>query len=158
MKAFILLIFTAAVLQCGNQKQNGDKKDSTSAKSDIEFKTIGQGSLYGNGEEGIPPQNIIIDNQEEWKSLQKKMNAVNEVTFGFSETDIDFSKFTLLAAFDKVRGHGGVSIEIKKLSENEEEVKFAAETHSPKGMATAVMNQPYHIVKIPITKKKIIFE
>lgn len=159
MKAFVLLILTTVALQCGSQKPSGDKKGGASENpGQIELKTIGQGTLYGNGEEGIPQQNIIIDNKAEWTNLQEKMNSVNKVTPGFSETDIDFSEFIILAAFDKVQGYGGVSIEITKLSENEKEVKFSAKTHSPGGVATTVMNQAFHIVKIPATKKRILFK
>ena len=85
------------------------------------------------------------------------MNAVNKVSDNFTETKIDFSKFTVIAVFDAVKTSGGHSIELD-IKPNTENVVVEVSRKSPDGMATSVMTQPYHIVKIPKTDLPIVFQ
>jgi len=123
----------------------------------IKFTLIGQGNLYGDGQEKISKQNLTILDSNSWKELMIKMNTVNNVSDGFSEIDIDFANFIVIAVFDKVYGNGGHSIDITKITENENEVIVSIE-NILKGNITSVVTQPYHIVKIPKTNKLIFFE
>ncbi len=118
---------------------------------------IGKGNLYGSGSEGIEKQNLIITSPKEWKDLLNKMNAVNKVSDGFSETDIDFSEYTVIAVFDEVKNSGGHSL---NLVIQETKDKFLVEVlrKSPDGIATSVMTQPYYIVKVPKGELPIVFE
>lgn len=118
---------------------------------------IGKGNLYGSGSEGIEKQNLIVTSPEEWKDLLNKMNAVNKVSDSFSETDIDFSEYTVIAVFDEVKNSGGHSL---NLVIQETKDKFLVEVlrKSPDGIATSVMTQPYYIVKVPKSELPIIFE
>lgn len=163
MKALALMIFAATVLGCGsgNKKKatDGETEKNTAAKPEqVEFQTIGQGNLYGSGKEGISQQKTVIVDSDSWTRLMEKMNSVNNVTSGFSETDIDFTKYSVIAVFDKVQNSGGNSIEVVKITESENQIKVFVETTSPDGMATSVMTQPFHIVKIPATDKEVVFE
>ena len=118
---------------------------------------IGAGNLYGNGNEKITKQNLIISTKMAWSELMGKMNSVNNETHNFAETDIDFSKFIVLALFDEVKGSGGYSLNITGILENQDNVTVAVQSISPTGNVFLVMSQPYCIVKIPNTAKKIIF-
>ena len=117
---------------------------------------VAKGDLYGNGQEGIPQQFLVISNQMEWESLKAQMDAVNSVTENFVETEIDFSQYTLIAAFDQIRGTGGHSIDITSIDETPDMLHVTVEKLL-NGNLTAVMTQPYHIVKIPATTKAIVF-
>jgi hypothetical protein len=113
--------------------------------------------LYGAGSEGIAKQNLAIQTQEEWNNLITAMNSVNNVSNNFTETDIDFSKYQVLAIFDEVKGSGGWSIDITGVTEYQDEIIVTVENLQKGGTAT-VMTQPYYIVKIPKSDKKIIFD
>ena len=118
---------------------------------------IGKGNLYGSGSEGIQKQSLVITSSEEWKDLLNKINAVNKVSDSFSETNIDFSKYTVIAVFDEVKNSGGHSL---NLVIQETKDKFLVEVlrKSPDGIATSVMTQPYYIVKVPKSELPITFE
>ncbi len=118
---------------------------------------IGKGNLYGSGSEGIEKQNLIITSPKEWKDLLNKMNAVNKVSDSFSETDIDFSEYTVIAVFDEVKNSGGHSLNLV-LEEADDKILIEVLRKSPDGMATSVMTQPYYIVKIPKPSLPIVFE
>ena len=118
---------------------------------------IGAGNLYGNGNEKITKQNLVISNSLAWTELMGKMNSVNNETQNLTETNIDFSKFIVLAIFDEVKVSGGYSINIPGILENQDNLTVTVQQTAPTGSAYAVMTQPYCIVKIPITAKKITF-
>ncbi|APY08206.1 hypothetical protein BWZ20_07775 [Winogradskyella sp. J14-2] len=109
---------------------------------------IGKGNLHGSGAEGIEQQNLIVTSSEEWQNLLNSINSVNKVSNSFSETDIDFSKYTVLAVFDEVKNSGGHSLNLV-VEETKDKILIEVLRKSPDGIATSVMTQPYHIVKIP---------
>ena len=134
---------------------NCDKTDND--YNQIEFTTIGQDNLYGNGQENIDKENLTISDTDSWNELITKMNTVNNVSDGFAETDIDFLNFMVIAVFDEVYGNGGHSIDIVRIEENENKIIVTID-NILKGNLTSVMTQPFHIVKIKKTDKLIIFE
>jgi len=116
------------------------------------FVLIGQDSL--SGREGIPQQDIVITTQEEWEDL--KITMIN--TENFRETEIDFEEFQIIAVFDKVRPSGSWKIAITCTTEYSDSITVTVHTIAPKGHDFSVEVQPYHIVKIPVTKKSIEFK
>lgn len=147
-KIFITLVLLFA-LNC-KSTQNKERM----GEEDIAL--IGKGNLYGSGEEGIKAQNSIITDESDWQDLMAKMNSLNKVSDGFSESKIDFSKYTIIAAFDEVKTTGGHSLELN-ITPNSENIKVNVISKSPDGMATDVMTQPYYIVKITKSDLPIIF-
>jgi len=119
---------------------------------------IAQGELFGSGQEGIIKQNLVIKTQTEWNNLITAMNSVNNVSRNFAETDVDFSKYQIIAAFDDVKGCGGYSISITQIEEHAERIVVTVNQYSPQGACPTVMTQPYHIVKIPVSDKQIVFQ
>ena len=118
---------------------------------------IAQGELYGNGDEGITKQNLVIRTQEEWDNLLNAMNSVNNVSDSFAETEIDFNSYLVIAVFDEVRGNSGCSINIAHIIEYIDSI--VVDVHIATTISGYdVMNQPYYIVKIPVTNKNIVFE
>ncbi len=123
----------------------------------VNFTLIAQDNLYGAGEENIDQQNLRISDSNSWNELMDKMNTVNNVCDNFTETTIDFGNFIIIAVFDNIKSHGGHSIDITKIIENENKTITTID-NVLKGNATTVMTQPFHIVKIPKTDKSVIFE
>ncbi len=136
-----------------NCKSSENKAKMT--KEDIVL--IGKGNLYGSGSEGIEKQNLIVTSPEEWKDLLNKMNAVNKVSDSFSETDIDFSEYTVIAVFDEIKNSGGHSLNLV-IQETKDKILVEVLRKGPNGIATSVMTQPYYIVKIPKPSLPIVFE
>lgn len=148
-KIFVTLILLFA-LNC-----KSTENQAKMANEDIVL--IAKGNLYGSGEESIEKQNLVITEQQEWEALLSKINAVNNASDGFTETKIDFSKYSVIAVFDEVKTSGGHSLELDIKPESN---KIIVEVirKSPDGMATTVMTQPYYIVKVPKSDLPIEFK
>ncbi|MDD3721249.1 MAG: protease complex subunit PrcB family protein [Lutibacter sp.] len=151
MKTKITILIITIIIGLTSCNKNDDELNL------VEFTQIGQNNLYGNGEENIIKQDLVISESNSWNELIGKMNTVNYVSDEFTETDIDFANFIVIAVFDKIYGNGGHSIDIIKIRENENKVIITIENILG-GDATSIMTQPFHIVKIPKTDKLIIFE
>ena len=120
----------------------------------MNFTEIGKGALYGSGQEGISQSNVIISNTNDWQNLISQMNSVNNVSDNFTETDINFNEFSVFAIFLEVKSSGW-EIETETVTENQNSISISTlETE----YATAVITQPFSIIKIPKTNKSIIVE
>ncbi|WGH76212.1 hypothetical protein P8625_03335 [Tenacibaculum tangerinum] len=150
MKIKILIfLFGIGILSSCNNDDNSDF-ESTS----INFTEIGKGALYGNGQEGIPESNMIIKNTNEWHNLISQMNSVNNVSDNFTEINVDFDEFLIVAIFLEVKGQGW-GIQTENVIENENNITISTlETE----YETSVMTQPFCIVKMSNTEKTIIVE
>jgi hypothetical protein len=145
MKTVIAIIFSLLLIGCPKNEEGG-------------FTSLSKGSLFGSGAEGFKKENIVISSKEEWKFFLLKMDTTNNVSKTF-ENAIDFSKEMIIVCIDKVRNSGGFSIEIiEAVTESDSFlIKVKIKGPKPMDMVTSVMIQPYHIVKIKKTKKKIKF-
>ncbi len=119
----------------------------------IPFTEIGKGALYGNGAEGIPQSNLVITNNTDWQNLMNQMNSVNNVTDNFTETNIDFSTYEIIAIFLDVKGNGW-EVSITDITEDNSNIYVYK---SEKEYDNSVITQPFHIVKIPKSNKPVIF-
>ena len=145
----IILLF-ALTLSC-----NSD--DDTSEMTNVEFTLIARENLFGNGNEEIIQQNMVITNQNDWNSLIAQMNSENNVSDNFTEIDIDFSEFQIIAVFDEIKGNGGHILEFSIMS-NSENIIVNVIDLVPDGDVTGVITQPFCIVKILKSDLPIIFE
>ncbi|MDR1370837.1 MAG: protease complex subunit PrcB family protein [Dysgonamonadaceae bacterium] len=125
---------------------------------DITWVQIAQESLYGNGEEGFSQEGIVIKTDSEWEAFKQKINTTNNVvdTY-FTEKEIDFSTYQVIAVIDEVKGSGGWSIDITGITEWQDKIHVFV-TNLKKGGLTSVMTQPFQVVKIPISEKEIEFK
>ncbi|WP_179339266.1 protease complex subunit PrcB family protein [Winogradskyella ludwigii] len=154
MKKYIIISLTLLfVVNCKSNKMDQNNAEMVNAESVL----IAKGNLYGSGEEGITKQNRVIDNQNDWKDLIAQMNTVNNVSDHFSETEINFSKYTIIAVFNGVKGSGGHSIDID-ISSTSKNTLVTVNYSAPKGNATSAMTQPYYIAKILKSNLPIVFQ
>ncbi|TMM29654.1 hypothetical protein FDT66_11110 [Polaribacter aestuariivivens] len=149
-KNVLIILLSILILSCNSE-------DNDSEIVNIESTLIAKGNLFGNGNEGIIEQNLEITNQNTWNSLISQMNSVNNISDNFSEINIDFSQYKVIAIFDKIRGNGGHSLELKIIS-NSENIIVNITNVVPEGNATTVITQPFHIVKISNSDLPIIFK
>ncbi|MFK7748397.1 MAG: hypothetical protein AB8B65_08410 [Kordia sp.] len=147
----ILFILSLLICSCSSDD------DSETTISSIETTLIGKGSLYGGSSQGVYQQNIVINTTADWNNLILLFDAVNDVSSSFTETDIDFTNFTVIVAIDEVRGNGGHDLDIEVNSDTQNIIVTVTDL-IPEGNATTVITQPYHIVKIPKNTLPVVFE
>ena len=145
MKTFITIIFTMLLVGCPKNQEGG-------------FTSLSKGNLFGAGEEGLKKENIVISSKQDWKSFLSKIDKTNKVSKTF-ENAINFSEETIIVVVDKVRNTGGYSVEIIEAIKEGSTILIKVKTEAPKptDMVTTAIVQPYHIIKINQTKKKIKF-
>ena len=149
-KTIFIILFSMLISGCRSYNNNSEIIK-------IEATLIAKDNLYGNGAEGINKQNLVITNKSIWNNLIAQMNAVNNVSNSFSETEIDFSKYVVIAVFDEIKSNGGYSLALT-ITDNSENIMVNVTTIAPQGFATTVITQPFHIVKILKSDLPIIFE
>lgn len=133
---------------------NSDDSDNNS--SNVTYSEIIKGDNY-NGKDSNPKGNLVIKDQTTWNDVLSKMNLILPANMIFPDTNIDFTKYQVIAVFDQVRNYGGYSIDITKITETRNRIIVKVEQLKPGGIAT-VITQPYHIIKMPKSDKKIVFE
>ncbi len=143
---FSLFLITFILFSC-------NKKSSEEETNSITFTEIGKGALYGNGAEGIPQSNLVITNNTDWQNLMNQMNSVNNVTDNFTETNIDFSVYEIIAIFLDVKGNGW-EVSITNITEDNANIYV---DKSEKEYDNSVITQPFHIIKIPKSNKPVVF-
>ena len=65
--------------------------------------------------------------------------------------------FQVIAVFDKLHNNGGWSIDVINIIENENSLNVNID-NLQNGNLTQIVIQPFHIIKIPRTNKKIVFK
>jgi len=148
MKNVILILFAFSLLiSCNKDEEN---------TIEIIPILISKSELYGNGEEEINQSNLVITDSVNWVELIMKMDSVNNTSNNFTEIDVDFSQFQIIAIFDEIRPNSGSSIEILSIKEDERNITVSIGFISSNG-DIPVINQPFHIVKIKKTEKPVVF-
>ncbi len=87
-------------------------------------------------------------------NLISKINSVNNVSDSFSETDIDFDNYLIIAVFLEVKGSGW-EVKITNITENENNLIVSTKETE---FDNLVITQPFSIVKIRRTEKIIDFK
>ncbi len=150
---FAVAIFAFSLVSCKTPQPIDEIEFAT--KTEIPFTGISSGYLTGNGDEGIRGHEVrTIQSENNWETLRAEMNSVNETQ---KEVSIDFDQNTVLAYFDEIRPSGGYAIEIVSVIETNDAVEVSAKFTKPTEAAIEIMTQPFHIVSIPKTKKRITF-
>ena len=146
-----LLILSSIILFAACKSQQKTMKNKAFA-----YELIAQSTLHGNGAEGFKPGLYKIIDKKQWQDFLQKINKVNDESRKFKIDKIDFDKYIIVAIFDKIIGHGGVKFYIDRVENTPDAIKFITTHQSPQGqMSIQVMNQPYIIVKIKKTDKRL---
>ena len=144
-------------MSCNSTKKVVNQEDNY--PKSIEFTVLAQGSLHGNGAEGIEQGGYVFTRQDDWQKFLEKLNKVNDETGRYEALKtVDFDKNIVIGVFSRVLGAGGSKIAVEKIIDNGKEIHVYFQRISKGGMAIMVMNQPFQFVSIPKTDKKIVFE
>lgn len=152
IKGLYLLTFILLLLSCEKEGERGQ-----TPQKNMDFTLIGKGNLTSGGVEEITKSNIVIKSMDRWNELITRMDTGNDVSGGFTETNVDFNSFTIIAVFDEVKSNGGHSIDIIEIAEQENTIQVKID-NLLKGNLTTVMTQPFHIVKFEKKEKDIEFK
>ncbi|GGW67832.1 hypothetical protein DFQ11_10470 [Winogradskyella epiphytica] len=117
---------------------------------------IGQDNLYGAGLEGFQEGNIIIKDPSSWIGLMNQMDLFTDVTQQFSETDINFEQFLVVAVFDHLYNSTGQKIHLE-VEYNSDNIIVSIIKSRRQGRETYITTQPFQILKIPLTNLPIVF-
>ncbi|AGC75635.1 hypothetical protein [Nonlabens dokdonensis] len=147
MKNYIFIIGLFLIISC---KSDDDISEPAIQTGPIAFTTISQEVL--SGDEGVVQSNLVINNASDWIALMNQMDSQNIIS-RFTETNIDFNNYTVVAMFLDVRGNVW-SITITDIMENQNDITVSSEEF---GGYFLQESQGFHIVKIPKTTKPFVF-
>jgi hypothetical protein len=150
MPILAAVMLTAFKCGNGNEPENGTK---------IQFSVIGQGNNIYSGDNGFPEQYSVIRNNTDWENLITEIDANlynNPISSTFTETDIDFSQFIIIAVVDEVKSGGNWSIDVTDITEYSGKIIVTVENLNVVGFAN-VITQPFQIIKIPVSNRQIVF-
>nr|WP_199000677.1 protease complex subunit PrcB family protein [Flavobacterium sp. ASV13] len=133
---------------------NSDNNESE--PSNVKFSEVYYGDHF-NGDYTTPKANLVIKSQTEWENLIAKMKIAAQPWQNSVTPPIDFKKDQVIAVIDQIRNYGGYSIDITKITQTNNRIIVKVEQLNPGGFAT-VITQPYHIVTMPKSNKKVVFE
>ena len=131
-----------------------DNEENVTNNVPINVQLIGKGNIMGDY---LTQQNTIITNSTQWNNLLNDLNSANNVSDGFTETNIDFNQYMVIAVIDEIYPNGGHSIDIITATEMQQNIVIDVEKLLA-GNVTTVVTQPYHIVKIPKSTKPVLFQ
>ncbi len=128
-------------------------QDIQTTSKEINFENIAKDN---NTFTNLDAQNLVINDQTELKKILTKIGASSK----FPDTSsFDFSMNTLIAVFQGKEPSGGYSIEITKIIEVDKIIVTVMEKSPGLGCVTTTeTTNPYHIIKIPISIKPILFQ
>jgi|APEBP8051072433_1049376.scaffolds.fasta_scaffold02602_2 hypothetical protein len=144
---FLIFISFFMLLSCSNS-------DDSFTPQNITPILIGKGSLMGS--EGINPQNLVINNQQDWNNI---INLIDQFRLAqFTETtNVDFNNFQLIAVFDNIYQSPTYDVTISSIIENQNNIVVTV-TKTLNPSDATVVDQKFHIVKIPKSTKPILFQ
>jgi hypothetical protein len=147
MKTLILSLVLFLSLSCNND-------DSSFAPQTITPVLISKGSLSGS--ENILPQNVVYYNITSWNTI---LNSIDQFRLAqFTETtNVDFNNFQLIAVFDNVYPVPTYDVSISNITENENNIVVTVSKTLNPSDAT-IVDQRFHIVKIPKSTKPVVFQ
>lgn len=133
---------------------NCDNADSQNG--DVEYSVILQGDRF-NGNYDNLKENLVIKDQQTWTSLIGKMAVFSDTNYYFPDAIIDFKKYQVIVVIDQVRNYGGYSIDITKITQNNNRIFVTVEQLKPGGI-NAVVTQPFQMVKMRKSNKEVVFQ
>lgn len=124
---------------------------------DTELTIIAKDNLFGAGNEGIYESYKVITDNANWNTLKNQMDYFSNTTDSFTENEIDFSNYTVIAVFDQIRISSGYSIELDVVWNSNEILISSTKSFSEENIIH-IPTQPFHIVKISASNLPILFE
>jgi hypothetical protein len=151
MKNLFMSLVLFLSLSCNN---NNDDNNVSFVPQTISPVLIAKGSLMGS--ENISQQNTIIYNIGNWNTILNSIDSFRLAQFT-ETTTVDFNNFQLIAVFDNVYPSPKFDVSISNITENENNIVVTVTKTLNPSIAT-VVDQKFHIVKIPKSTKPVVFQ
>lgn len=169
MKKLILITFLSLFLFNCNSDDAPSNVDPNVFPQDMIISTIiQQDVLYGLYFENFSNQKFLIEDVATWNMFKTTLNEDSGFTSGegesftdvyFSETEIDFSQFQVVAIFDIIRTNPGTNtsgVFVTSVQEFEEEIKVNYKIVYVQTFSLLSW-QGYRVIKMPKSDKEIVF-
>ena len=95
MKKYVLLFLCSIFFIISSCSSDND--ENTESKTPVTIHQIGKGNLVGTY---VTQQNMVITTTAQWSALLSNLDASNNISGGFTETNIDFNQYMIIAVFD----------------------------------------------------------
>lgn len=145
---FLAVILSTVLVSCSS-----DDNQSFSTQ-EIDFYLIAKANpnraFYDNSETAL----IVFTNTSDWNYFLSEISESINVEFAFSETEIDFDVFEVIAV---IRAPQPTESEIE-ITNIIEHLDFITVTTVSNNGAATIPTQPFHIVKIPKSSKPVVLE
>lgn len=150
---FALCILSISTISCFESQKRPAMNFIDIEGKEVGFETVEQG--YNSGLD--KRTNYIITNKHDWGILWNRVHLT--VSPRSALPQVDFTENMIIAVSQGTFGTGGYSIEIIKAIETENTLEiFVIETYpGPWCVLTQSVTQPYHIIELKKTNKKILF-
>lgn len=145
----ILFIFTILFILTGCSSDESEPLN-------VEFSSVFYGDHF-SGDYTNQKANLVVKNQKQLDILMAKYKLEPKSWENSMPLNIDFKKYQIIAVIDQVRNYGGYSIDITKITQTNNRIFVQVKQLKPGGLGT-VITQPYHIVQMPKSNKKVVFE
>ena len=153
MKNLILIIVLFLSINCSKDKESTNFTPQT-----ITPVLLGKGELMIPFNNIITTQNIVLSSQNDWNNFITILGNSGNTSAILNQTTIDFNLFEVIAVFDSVKPTGGsndITI-ITNVVENANNIVVTLQT--PQSGDATIPTQPFHIVKIPVSTKPVVFQ
>lgn len=148
MKTLIFVFISIfSLLSCNS---NEDENFTSQSITPI---LIGKSSI---SDPNPPLQNSLITTQSQWSLLLSSMNAINNVSNNFTETNINFNSFDVIAVFRNPVSNSTSTVDIISIVETQTN-RIVTIQNLINGISSDI-SQPFHIVKIPKSTKPVVFQ
>jgi hypothetical protein len=117
---------------------------------------IEQGVLYGEGR-NITQCEMVIKTPGEWDDLKAIINSDPLSSYYFQGKEVDFSSYQVIAVFDELRDKAGWSIDVTDITEYGDCITVTVQ-NLQQGSINPATIRPFHILMIPVSEKKIVFQ
>lgn len=156
MKKLLLSAFVVCLL-FGCQDDDSQPADTNTDPVAVDFTLVEKTYFSGDA---IDAGNFVINTQAEWDAFVAMANSIYDNEWQpLAGIEPDFVDYTYLVALDEWHSNGGYDITIVSVIEEDGGITVDVEDYGPDGgNATAVLTQPYHIVKIDKTNLSVAFE
>ena len=135
-----------------NEKKSYLSYRSFSGVKPVTSTLIAKGEWLGT--EDIKKQNTVITTSSDWGAFVSEIDPDNSMSeLGFK---IYFEEYQVIAVIDAIHSNGGWSLDITGITEYDDKI-VVTYANLKTGNNTTVLSQPYHIVKIPKSNKRIEF-
>lgn len=145
-----LLLYTILIWSCSSYNITSKPL----LQKTTSFKTIAQDFIGGLTNSKFMVINDDISLADIYSTINKSRTPELEIP------EINFEKETVIALFLGEKNSGGYAIGVDQVLNKKDKISVIYKVISPKQgeMVTNVMTQPFIIIKISKTKKKIVFE